>query len=200
MRMMQLKFPKKLFCFELKIGAIITGWVHLLLSILGIIFALILYGNHELYLHTMNYLLEEYNETTLAVFEDQDEKNVMELALKFSIGIYLFLSIVNLVGAGFLIYGAMKENHLLLLPWLTSEILGMFIMMCTMFIRCPFLIIIIFVRVYIWYCIWAFYRDTKRNKHQLPYPVTQPTVSVAFENNPENTNKPPPYGDIVTYK
>lgn len=142
-KMLQLKFPKKLLCFELKIGAIITGWVHLLLSILGIIFTLILMGNHELYMKVMDYFSEAYNETTFVVIEDQGEKDTMELALKFSIGIYLFICIVNLVAASLLIHGSMKENHLFLLPWLTSEILGMFLMLCTMFVSCPYLIVVI---------------------------------------------------------
>uniref|UniRef100_A0A1B0GI25 Putative membrane protein n=1 Tax=Lutzomyia longipalpis TaxID=7200 RepID=A0A1B0GI25_LUTLO len=199
LKMLQPKFPKKLLCFEMKIGAIVTGWFHLLLSILGIIFTLIILFNHELYLKTLKSFAEAYNETSFVMMEDQEgDKDVMELALKLTLGFYLFISIVNFVAATLLIHGTMKENHLFLLPWLTSEVLGMFIMLCAMFVSCPYLIVVIIARVYIWYCIWAFYRDLKRNKNTSGYPIEAP--SAAYGSDGLHTTKPPSYGDVVTFK
>ncbi|XP_059609289.1 uncharacterized protein LOC132256761 [Phlebotomus argentipes] len=196
--MMKFKFPKKLFCFELKIGAIITGWFHLLLSLLGGILVLIILFNHELYMHAMDYFITVVdNGTELVVFQDLSQRNILELEMKIVFGIYLFICIVNFVAAAFLIYGAMKDNHLLLVPWLSSEVLGMFIMLCAIFVRCPILIIVIFVRVYIWYCIWTFYRDMRRGKQMTGFPIEPP---IAFATGEAPAGKPPSYGDVVTFK
>ncbi|XP_055701268.1 uncharacterized protein LOC129800699 [Phlebotomus papatasi] len=194
--MFHLKFPKKLLCFELKIGAIIIGWCHLLLSIAGIISALILLGNIQLQTETVDYVFSIYNGTTLIWFEEQTATDVRGWLEKSSTGTYLCTCIGNFVAASLLIYGSMKENHLLLLPWLTSEMMGILLLTFTMFFDFIELVIVVLLRVYIWICIWAFYREIKKNKQVTGYP--EPPV--IFRTNVDNPKKPPPYGNVVTVK
>ncbi|KAH8371545.1 hypothetical protein KR093_007958 [Drosophila rubida] len=112
------KVLKKVGCLRLHTAGVVVGWLGVVGAFLSIIIAACLIGYADDFVTFMfRYLGAEPDPDTHSFFK--------KMIVMYSC-IYLGAAIVSGVASGFLVYGTMKNRHLMILPWLVIHAIGIF--------------------------------------------------------------------------
>ncbi|GAB0100065.1 hypothetical protein DMENIID0001_160480 [Sergentomyia squamirostris] len=104
------------FCFSLKTGGVILGWLGAVSAALASVIALIALCNVDSLTKMIMENLEKQGPNSIAKYDE----DFIKTALQIGLGFYLAMALIGLISASLLIAGSVKRNRFLLLPWLIS--------------------------------------------------------------------------------
>ncbi|KAH8397061.1 hypothetical protein KR215_008125 [Drosophila sulfurigaster] len=110
---------KKVACMRLQTAGVVVGWLGVVFSSLAIIITACAVGHSDKIAGVIS--------KTLLDKTDQDTHDTIQTFIVLYGSFYLGVCILHFLAAGFLVIGAMKNRHLMLLPWLVLNALGIFL-------------------------------------------------------------------------
>ncbi|XP_062131863.1 uncharacterized protein LOC133842680 [Drosophila sulfurigaster albostrigata] len=108
------KLLEKAGCMQLRTAGICIGWLGVVGSVLFFICSVVVIANSG---QNLDGMLKKTG------FEQESHGTIKQFILLFAY-IYMGASFLSCVASGLLIFGTMRDRHLMLLPWLTFSGLG----------------------------------------------------------------------------
>ncbi|XP_060653503.1 uncharacterized protein LOC132789474 [Drosophila nasuta] len=168
---------------RLQTAGVVVGWLGVVFSSLAIIITACAVGHSDKIAGVIS--------KTLLDRTDQDTHDSIQTFIVLYGSFYLGVCILHFLAAGFLVIGAMKNRHLMLLPWLVLNAIGIFLNVLSLlfstfdtdsdyfpyFLRffATFLYSILYV--YIYWGIVSLYHHIQMNKdagHEMTCRVAEP--------------------------
>ncbi|XP_062133598.1 uncharacterized protein LOC133843868 [Drosophila sulfurigaster albostrigata] len=177
------KTLEKVACMRLQTAGVVVGWLGVVFSSLAIIITACAVGHSDKIAGVISKILLDKT--------DQHTHDTIQTFIVLYGSFYLGVCILHFLAAGFLVIGAMKNRHLMLLPWLVLNALGVFLNILSLllstfdtdtdyfpyFFRFLATFIYSILYVYIYWGIVSLYHHIQMNKdaeHEMTCRVAEP--------------------------